>query len=641
MSKVLPYGSWVSPITSDLVAQSVVTLGSIQLDGNNLYWTETRADEGGRCVIVQYGSDGITRDVTTDPYNVRTRVHEYGGLCFWAMEDSVWFTNYSDQRVYWQRIGEQPVPVTPEAVDLRYADGMIDSFRRRLVCVREDHRKSAHSINDEAINTIVYIDLETGGEGRVLVEGDDFYGYPAISPDGSQISWLSWDHPNMPWDRADLWLGDLDNDGSIARVQRIAGAPGESVFQPEWSPDGKLHFISDRSGWWNLYRRRNGKDEPLAPMKAEFGVPLWTLGSRTYAFDSADRICCTYVKNGSWHLGTINTQSKQITHLKIPYSDMARSNIVASQGKTVLVAGSPELPQTLLSIDLNSGTRKILKTSQVVSISKKYFSIPEMFRFKTKAGKVSYGIYYPAYSPSYRGPPGENPPLLVISHGGPTAAASSSLKFEYQYWTSRGISIVDVNYGGSTGYGTEYRRRLNGKWGIVDVEDCVNAALHLVKGDKVDGERLVIRGASAGGFTTLSALTFTSFFSAGASYYGVSDLEALMKDTHKFESRYLDSLIGKYSTDRENYQKRSPINHTNLLSCPIIIFQGSEDKIVPPNQAEMMVTALRRKGVPVAYLLFSGEQHGFRKSKNIIRAIEEELSFYSQILGFERIENAG
>ena len=630
MPTTAPYGSWKSPVSAGMTARDSVGIGSVQLDGEDVYWLESRPDEGGRGVVIRRSANGEARDVNPSPYNARTRVHEYGGLCFWAAGGTVFFSNFSDQRVYRQANGEAPAPITPAGADLRYADGMIDAKRSRLICVREDHRGDA-----EPQNTVIALDLDAGGEGDVLVSGSDFYAYPAVSPDGTALAWLSWNHPNMPWDETELWTADILADGSLGAPKKLAGARGESIFQPEWSPDGALHFVSDRTGWWNLYRIQDGEAQPLAPMSAEFGSPAWTLGARTYAFESADRIACEYVQDGAWRLALLDARTSELVPVDTPYTEMSRGDIRASAGRIVLSAASASLPNALISLDPDGGEVEVLRQSRAAGVDERYLSSPQSIEYETAGGETARAFHYPPRNDDFIAPDGERPPLLVISHGGPTGAASTAFDPSYQFWTSRGIAVVDVNYRGSTGYGTAYRRRLNGDWGIADVDDCVNAALHLARAGKADAERLMIRGGSAGGYTTLAALAFRDVFAAGASYYGVSDLSALARDTHKFESRYLDSLIGPYPERRDLYESRSPIRHADRLSCPIILFQGTEDKVVPPSQSEMMADALRRKGIPMAYMAFEGEQHGFRKPENITRALEAELYFYAQILGFE------
>ena len=511
MPTAAPYGSWKSPITSEMVVQNSVRLGHIALDGDAIYWVEERPHEGGRNVIVRRTPDGVTEDVTPEPYNVRTRVHEYGGLCFWVSDGIILFSNFTDRRVYRQDSDDDPVPITPEGADLRYGDGMIDRARNRLVCVREDHRES----DQDCANEIVALDLAGLGEGDVLVTGSDFYGYPAVSSDGTTMSWLSWDHPNMPWDDTELWIAEILEDGSLGEPSKIAGMPGESIFQPEWSPDGVLYFVSDRTGWWNLYRWRDGHIEAMAPMTAEFGAPAWALGSHTYAFESAERIVCEYAENGFWKLATINTRTTELEPIETPYTEMSRGDIRASAGRVVLEAGSASLPDALLSLDPDTGKISVVRESRSIPVGNGYISTPQPIEFETDGGLTAHAFYYLARNADFVGEEGEKPPLMVISHGGPTGAAMTSFSLSYQYWTSRGIAIVDVNYGGSTGYGTQYRRRLNGEWGIVDIADCVNTALHLVEEDEVDGERLMIRGGSAGGYTTLAALTFRDVFRVG------------------------------------------------------------------------------------------------------------------------------
>ena len=630
MPHTAPYGSWKSPITSDLIVSAVVGLGQVALDGDEVYWVEQRPTEGGRNVVVQRSPDGRIRDRTPAPFNARTRVHEYGGGACVVHRGSLYFSNFADQRVYRQRADAAPEPVTPDE-NLRYADGEIDPHRNRLVCVREDHRQA----DREAVNAIVALALDSG-DSRVLASGSDFYSSPRLSPDGSRLAWLSWNHPNMPWDGTELWLAEVRSDGSLDTPRRVAGGGAESIFQPAWSPDGVLYFVSDRTDWWNVYRVQDGqveaKIEPMCDRPAEFGLPQWAFGMSTYAFASAETMICTYTENGAWHLASLDTRTKRLDELPTPYT--AISGIRVASGRVVFSAGSPTEAACIAELDLASGQLRVLRRSSDIAIDAGYVSRPQALDFPTEHGRTAHALFYPPRNQDYAAPTDERPPLVVKSHGGPTAAAGSTLSLGIQYWTSRGIAVLDVNYGGSTGYGRTYRQRLNGQWGIVDVDDCVNGARYLVEQGWVDGRRLAITGGSAGGYTTLSALTFRDLFRAGASHYGICDLEVLARDTHKFESRYLDSLVGPYPEQQAVYRQRSPIHFTDRLSCPLILFQGLEDKVVPPNQAELMAEALRKKGLPVAHVPFAGEQHGFRRAENIKRALDGELYFYSRIFGF-------
>ena len=629
-SMTAPYGSWRSPITSKLIASGTIGLTQVEVDGDDVYWVEMRPAEGGRYVIVRRTPNGNTLDVTPPPFNARTTVHEYGGGAFAVADGMLCFSNFDDQRLYRQEPGARPTPITPEA-DLRYADGAIDRRRGRMICVREDH-SSGH----KAVNTIVGVDLTGLHQGDVLVDGNDFYSSPRLSPDGSRLAWLTWNHPNMPWDGTELWVGELGDDGSIARAKLVAGGVEESIFQPEWSPDGVLHFVSDRSGWWNLYRWRDERVEPLAEMEAEFGRPGWVFGITTYAFESAGRIVCAIGQRGTWQLASLEPGSRGPSIIETPYADII--GIRAAPGRVAFLAGSPTQELSVGQLDVASSRVEVLRSSSNVAVDTRYLSSPEPIEFPTEKGLTAHALFYPPRNADYAAPSDERPPLLVKCHGGPTSAVSSTLNLNIQYWTSRGIAVLDVNYGGSTGYGRAYRNRLRGQWGIVDVDDCVNGARYLAERGDVDGKRLAIAGGSAGGYTTLCALTFRDVFRAGASHFGVSDLEGLAKETHKFESRYLDRLIGPYPERADLYRERSPINFTERLSCPVIFFQGLEDKVVSPSQAERMVEALRAKGVPVAYLPFEGEQHGYRRAESISRALDAELYFYSRIFGFELAE---
>jgi dipeptidyl aminopeptidase/acylaminoacyl peptidase len=625
--KTSPYGSWRSPITSDLIVSETVGLGAIAFDGDNILWLETRPTEGGRTVIVRRAADGHVRAVTPVPFSARTRVHEYGGNAFTVADGVVVFSNDADQRLYRQAYGAQPQAITPLR-PLRYADSIIDSEHGRLICVCEDH-----SADGEPTNTLVALDLKGNDQVRVLASGHDFYASPCLSPRSHQLAWLSWNHPNMPWDGTELWVASFDASGVLTDAECIAGGPEESVFEPQWSPDGALYFVSDRSGWWNIYRWRGGRIEPVVEMKAEFGLPQWVFGMSTYAVVSAQCLVCAFNEQGIWQLATVDTTTRRLTHIDTPYSDI--SGLRAAAGQLAFIAGAAGGPASMVAVDRVSGQMEVLRRSTKVDIDVGYISLPEQVAFPTTGGKTAYGIYYAPHNRDYAAPTDPRPPLIVECHGGPTAAASTTLNLKRQYWTSRGFAVVSVNYAGSTGYGRAYRDRLNGQWGIADVEDCLAAARHLIDQDKADAKRVAISGGSAGGYTVLCALTFHDLFKAGASYYGISDLEALARDTHKFESRYLDRLVGPYPAKRELYRSRSPIHFADRLSCPVIFFQGLEDRVVPPNQTERMVAALRSKGIPVAYLAFEGEQHGFRQADNIKAALDAELYFYSRVFGFE------
>ncbi|MEW6733240.1 MAG: S9 family peptidase, partial [Acidobacteriota bacterium] len=616
--QVAPYGCWKSPITSDLIVTGAIGLEELTSDGEDLYWIEMRPSEGGRNVIVRRTPDGQLTDITPPPFNARTRVHEYGGGDYVVLDGTVYFSNFADQRIYRVVAGATPESITPEQA-WRYADIVIDRQLNRLICVREDHSVAGH----EPINTLVSISLNGSGEIKELVAGNDFYSSPRLSPDNRRLAWLTWRHPNMPWDGTELWIAEIKEDGSLAKAERIAGGADESICQPEWSPDGLLHFVSDRTGWWNLYRWRQGHSESLCKMAAEFANPQWVFGMSFYAFESAERIICSYLERGSSRLASLDTTTRTLTPIELPYTDIA--NVHTRSGQVLLRGGSAIEPTSIVEVELTTGVRQVLRRATSIEIDSGYLSIPQAIEFPTTSGLTAHAFFYPPKNRDYKAPSGEKAPLLVKSHGGPTSAASTRFNLTIQYWTSRGIAVLDVNYRGSSGYGRAYRQQLNGQWGVADVDDCVNGVRYLIERGLVDGNRLAIDGGSAGGYTTLCALTFRDTFKAGASYYGVSDLDVLVQDTHKFEARYLDRLIGPYPERIDLYKERSPIHFTDRLSCPVILFQGLDDKVVPPNQAEMMVAALRAKGLPVAYVPFEGEQHGFRQAKNIKRALDSEL----------------
>ena len=627
--EIASYGSWRSPISSDLIVRGVVGLKGLVLDSEDVYWLESRPNEDGRNAIVRHTPGGQTEDVTPRPFNARTRVHEYGGGDFTVHEGTVYFSNFADQRLYRQLPGQEPQPLTAENGH-RYADMLVDASRNRIVAVREDHTDAG----GEPVNELVGIGLKSGEE-TVLVTGNDFYSSPRLRADGRQLAWLTWNHPNMPWDGTELWSCKVDDEGSPLEAEKVAGGPEESIFQPEWSPDGTLHFLSDRTGWWNLYRLREDRVEPLCEMEAEFGVPQWGFGMSTYAFASPARIVCSYKERGSSHLATLDTGTGGLERIETPYSEIAYVRAGEGTGHVVFRGASPTEPASIVSLDPTTSKHEVLRRSDKGEIDPGYLSLPEPVEFPTENGLTAHAFFYSPRNRDYVAPEGELPPLLVMIHGGPTAATTTALDLEIQYWTSRGIAVLDVNYGGSTGYGREYRQRLDGRWGVVDVDDCANGARYLAERGLVDGNRLMITGGSAGGYTTLCALTFREDFAAGASHFGVSDVEALAEETHKFESRYLDRLIGPYPERAALYRERSPIHYTDRLSCPVVFFQGLEDEVVPPNQAETMFEALKDKGLPVAYVPFEGEQHGFRRAENIRRALDGELYFYSRVFGFD------
>jgi dipeptidyl aminopeptidase/acylaminoacyl peptidase/menaquinone-dependent protoporphyrinogen IX oxidase len=496
------------------------------------------------------------------------------------------------------------------------------------VSVREDHRTPG-----EAVNAIVAVHPGSSRDDEVLVSGGDFYASPRISPDGSRLAWLAWNHPDMPWDAAELWVAPMGADGSLGTPERVAGSSDESVVQPEWSPDGVLHFISDRTDWWNIYRLREGRVEPLTQLEAEFAAPQWLFRMSTYGFDGPGRLICAFTQKGVWRLAALDVAGRDLTPIDTPYNTI--SYLRVGGGRAAFVGGAPAAPSAVVLMDLKSGRIEELRRSSELRIDPGCISAGEAMEFPTEGGLTAHAFFYPPRNKDFTAPVGEKPPLVVMAHGGPTGAASAALRLNIQYYTSRGIAVLDVNYGGSSGFGRRYRRRLWGQWGVVDVDDCINGVKRLAERGVIDGARLAITGGSAGGYTVLCCVTFRDAFKAGASHYGISDLEALVRETHKFESRYFDRLVGPCPARRDLYVERSPIHHVEGISCPVVFFQGLEDRVVPANQARMLADALREKGLPVAHVEFEGEQHGFRRAENIRRALEGELYFFSRVFGFE------
>ncbi len=618
-----PFGAWPSPISANMVAAGAAPLSQVALDGPDCYWLAGRASEAGRTTLMRQRGETVT-EITPAPFNVRSRVHEYGGGASLVANGVAYFSHFADNRLYAAADGAAPTPLTAAGAN-RYADFVIDSARSRLVSVREDHSAGGAY----PVNTVCAVGFD--GREIVLVEGADFYAAPRLSPDGRSLAWLSWDHPRMPWQGTELWLADLDQGGAVANARLVAGGPDESICQPEWSPAGVLHFVSDSSGWWNLYRLAGSDVQPLCKRTAEFGAPHWNFGGSMYGFRSDDEIICTFIENGVSRLARLATGSGKLEPIANPYQEI-RELRVSGDG-VALLGGAPTVPLELARIDLASGRRDVLAHSITELPPAGYLSVPESISYASTGGRTAHAFYYPPCNADVQPAPGSRPPLIVIGHGGPTGMATSTLKLATQFWTSRGFAVLDVNYGGSTGFGRDYRDSLKGQWGIVDVEDCVAGARYLAMRGVADPERLVIRGSSAGGLTTLCALTFHDVFKAGASYYGVSDLKGLDADSHKFESHYNEYLIAPKPESEALYLLRSPINHTAQLKRPMIFFQGLDDKVVPPQQSSMMVDALRASGVPVAYMTLEGEGHGFRKADSIVRTLEAELYFYQRIFG--------
>ncbi|WP_444885252.1 prolyl oligopeptidase family serine peptidase [Microbulbifer sp. PSTR4-B] len=628
-----PYGSWKSAINAELLVEGSVRLAEASLVDGRYYWLESRPSEKGRNVLVQYCPQNGRRDLTPTPLSIRSKAHEYGGGSYLVHGDTLYFVLAEDQRIYRMEIGSDlPEAITPES-ESRYADLHLDTERNRLICIEEDD--SGHAQGQEARARIIAIDLQSPltTPPRVLVEGADFYSNPTLNSSRDQLSFLRWHHPNLPWDGTELCLATLSEQGEAIEITQVAGGDNESIFQPQWSPLGELYYVSDRNNWWNLYKL--GQDTPLWKKEAEFATPQWVFGMSTYGFISTEEILCTYTENGLWYLASVNTLTGEHQLIQQPYCDI--ESLRCENGKAIMIAAARDSFPAIISFDLASEALETIASSNKRSLAAELFSSAQAITFNVDEREV-HGFYYPPHNPDFKAPEGEKPPLIVFSHGGPTGATSAGLNLKVQYWTSRGFAILDVNYSGSTGYGREYRDRLTDKWGIYDVEDVCAGAEYLVNQGLADPERLLIKGGSAGGYTVLAALTFHNTFKAGASHYGIGELSSLAKDTHKFESRYLDKLVGPWPSAEAIYQQRSPIHHVEQLSCPVIFFQGLEDKVVPPNQAETMVRALKERGIPVSHITFANEGHGFRSGDSIKMALEGELEFYSRIFNFPLAE---
>jgi dipeptidyl aminopeptidase/acylaminoacyl peptidase len=623
MSEQRPYGAWRSPVTAASLAQGAVGLSDLRVVEGRLYWLESRPAEGGRMVVMTLEDEAV-RQLTPEGFNVRTRVHEYGGASFVVAPDGLWFSNFRDQKLYRQSGDSPPEAITPEGY--RYADA-VPAPGGGLIAVREDHTDPA-----SVRNAIVRLSGEVGDAGRVLFAASDFVAYPRLSPDGDRLAWIAWDFPAMPWDATRLHVAELGVSGLTDR-QEIAGGADISVVEPQWAADGTLTWISDESGFWNLYDDRGGLPRPILPRGAEFSGPLWTLGRSDYALVD-DTIVVAAREPGGQSLLVIDRFSGTTTASPLPYSALTSIQAL-DETRIAAIAHSPTQTAAVVVIDVTAGAGAVVRRPSPVSLPAADISVAQAISFPSAGGRTTHALFYPPANAAFHAPAGEAPPLIVQAHGGPTGAASSAFALGIQFWTSRGFAVVDVDYGGSTGYGRAYRERLKGQWGVVDVEDVIAAARSLSHAGRVDPRRIAIHGGSAGGFTVLAALAQSDVFSAGASFYGVADLEALARDTHKFESRYLDGLIGPWPEAKAVYDARSPINHLDRFAAPLLILQGSDDPIVPPNQAHMIRDALKARGVPVAYLEFAGEGHGFRRAENIIRAKEAELYFYGRVFGFE------
>ena len=618
------YGTWESEISPQMVASSAIRYAELRLDGDDTYWLEGRPGEQGRSVIVRR-RNGVNEDVLPATYSARSRVHEYGGGAYTVHAGSIWFVNDADQQVY--AIDQGEVSRVTSEPGCRFADLLYDPVHQCLYAVREDYRDEQ---GQEPINTLVVIRDQTV---QIVAAGEDFYASPTPSPDGKYLAWISWNHPHMPWDQTSLWLAVITESGEARTPDRLLDTAGESVFQPAWSADGSLYFANDARGWWQLYRvsqpADTGDAELVCDYEAEMGLPQWQFAMRTFAFQDENRVIAVICEQGIWRLVRVCTNTGEIEALDTPYNSF--SSLAANGQRAVMIGAGALHSDEVAEYDYQSGTVRACLEHKQLPVGREWFSSAEPVEFSTSHGDVAHGFYYAPVNPLTEALAGELPPLLIMTHGGPTGATPASLNFKTQFWTSRGFAVLDVNYRGSTGYGRAYRELLKGKWGVYDVDDVVAGARFLVEQGKADPERLAIRGGSAGGYTTLAALTFTGMFRAGASYYGIGDLETLARDTHKFEARYLDSLIGPYPQQRALYRQRSPINHVEQLSCPVIFLQGAEDKVVPPRQAEDMAAALTAKGIDNRLLMFAGEQHGFRRAETIMQTLEAELEFYLEV----------
>jgi len=638
----VPYGAWPSPITAESVAEAGIRVSFPTFVGDEIWWLEGRPSEAGRSVVVARAADGTVRDVLPSGWSARTRVHEYGGLCYLGYDaggqtPGLIFTEWADQRLYRLAPGDdEPVALSPEPAEpgaIRYADLVLDAAQSRVLAVRERHRAGqvdrdivAIPINGSAV--------KDPGVTRVLTTGGDFLANPRLAPDRQHLAWVRWDHPNMPWDGTQLIVAEPTPDGTAGAQRVVLGGVAESVTQVEWAGESRLYAVSDRSGWWNLYEIALHRDapRPLCPMDAEFGGPLWQLGQRTFAQLPAGRLA-VLSGVGSLKLGVLDPHSGDVSEVPTPYT--VWSGWLDTDGRTVVgVAAAPAEAPAVVRVDLETGATEVIRPTTVDPPAPNMLPEPRAEVVAGQGGREVHANVYAPRNPDVSARPGELPPYVIFVHGGPTSHAPMVLDLGIAYFTSRGIGVADVNYGGSTGYGRDYRDALRGTWGIVDVEDCVSVATALAERGIADPARLAIRGGSAGGWTVLAALTKTDTFACGTSLYGVADLEPFAATTHDFESRYIHQLVGDPDEYPGIFAERSPITHADGLSAPVLLLQGSDDPVVPPAQSEVFRDVLVEKGIAHAYLVYDGEQHGFRRAESIISALEAELSFYGQVMGF-------
>ncbi len=649
MPTVAPYGSWPSPLGLDALVAGAVSVAFPMVSDGMTTWVEQRPQEQGRQVLVAL-PDGPERqpvELTGGGVGVRSLVHEYGGLAYTVHRGIVFYVDAADQRLYRLEPGGEALALTPEPDrprSIRHGLPVVSPDGRWLLAVRERHGVDDGGSGSAVVNEVVAVPTDGSGAPRIVLGGHDFYGHLAVAPDGRRIAWVQWDHPDMPWDASELWEAEVADGWELGSARRVAGGPGESVSQPRYGPDGRLTFLSDRSGWWNLYRDDAGQVVAVAPIEAEVGEPDWALGTSTYAILDDGTIVATWIDRGLGRLGWLQPGSHQLVAEPTPFVRFSHLRAADDGRSVVAVAGSPTEPACVVAITPTAAAAgagggrglavEVVHRPARPGLPAEAISVAEPVDVPVAGGDVAHALFYPPRHPTTVGPPGERPPLIVRCHGGPTAAASPVYQDAVQFWTSRGVAVVDVDYGGSSGYGRRYRERLAGRWGLVDVEDCVAVARHLAASGRVDGNRMVVQGSSAGGYTVLCAATFTDAFAAGVSLYGIGDVAALARDTHKFEAHYLDRLVGPWPDAAAVYEQRSPLRHVDRLATPLILFQGLDDPVVPPNQAEAMAAALDARGVPHALVLYEGEQHGFRRAEHIRRTVEAQLSFLGQVLGF-------